>query len=119
MEIAQHYWDRASLLNDRLNAFSWIDPTFLDRVAQKGVAQRGSDWLPIGIKDVQAVAGQPNTKSSLLVSDTPMTESSLFIDRVLSAGFIAMGRTASSELAAALTHRWNRTPLRRDATGFW
>lgn len=121
MEIAQHYWDRASLLNDRLNAFSWIDPTFLDRVAQKGVAQRGSDWLPIGIKDVQAVAGQPNTKSSLLVSDTPMTESSLFIDRVLSAGFIAMGRTASSELAAALTtesvkHGITRNPWHPDAT---
>lgn len=115
-EIAQHYWDRASLLNPTLNAFVWLDPDFLDR------AVRGdSGSLPIGIKDVQAVAGQSNTKSSLLVSDAPLTESSLFIDRVLSAGFNAMGRTASSELAAALTtesvkHGITRNPWHPDAT---
>lgn len=50
-----------------------------------------------------------------------MAESSLFIDRVLSAGFIAMGRTASSELAAALTtesvkHGITRNPWHPDAT---
>jgi len=115
-EIAQHYWDRASRLNDRLNAFSWLDPDFLDRVAEAR-----SDSLPIGIKDIQAVAGQPNTKSSFLVSDAPVTENSLFIDRVLAAGFVAMGRTASSELAAALTtesvkHGITRNPWHPDAT---
>ena len=115
-EIAQHYWDRASRLNGRLNAFSWLDPDFLDRVAQGG-----SDSLPIGIKDVQAVAGQPNTKSSFLVSDAPLTESSLFVERVLSAGFLPMGRTASSELAAALTtesvkHGITRNPWNPEAT---
>ncbi len=116
MEIAQHYWDRATKLNSRLNAFSWLDPDFLDRMAAAG-----SDSLPIGVKDVQAVAGQPNTKSSLLVSDEPLAESSVFIERVLSAGFIPMGRTASSELAAALTtesvkHGVTRNPWHPDAT---
>lgn len=96
-DVAQHYWDRASLLNDRLNAFSWLDPDYLEG------AGGGSASLPIGVKDVQAVAGQPNTKSSFLVSDEPLTESSVFIERVLAAGFQPMGRTASSELAAALT----------------
>ena len=97
-EIAKHYWDRTQLLNSKLNAFSWLDPAFLGRAADAG-----PDALPIGIKDVQAVAGQPNTKSSFLVSDEPLSESSLFIDRVLAAGFVPMGRTASSELASALT----------------
>lgn len=115
-DIARHYWDRASQLNGTLNAFSWLDPTFLDRMAEAG-----PDSLPIGIKDVQAVAGQPNTKSSLLVSDAPLTENSLFIDRVLSAGFIPMGRTASSELASALTtesvkNGVTRNPWHPDAT---
>ena len=115
-EIAQHYWDRALRLNDTINAFSWLDPDFLDRFAR---ADAGS--LPIGIKDVQEVAGQPNTKSSFMVTDTPETKSSLFIDRVLSAGFIAMGRTASSELAAALTteslkHGITKNPWHPDAT---
>jgi amidase len=97
-EIAEHYWQRTQLLNDRLNAFSWLDPAFLDRAVQAG-----PQALPIGIKDVQAVAGQPNTKSSFLISEEPLSKNSLFIDRVLSAGFVAMGRTASSELASALT----------------
>ncbi|MDG2114683.1 MAG: amidase [Actinomycetota bacterium] len=116
LEIAQHYWDRATLLNERLNAFSWLDPGFLQRVADGA-----SDSLPIGVKDVQAVAGQPNTKSSLLVSDEPVTESSLFVERLLAAGFTAMGRTASSELAAALTtesvkNGVTRNPWHPDAT---
>lgn len=116
MEIAQHYWDRAETLNPRLNAFSWLDPDFLARLAEAGPGA-----LPIGIKDVQEVAGQPNTKSSLLVSDAPVAESSLFVERVLSAGFVAMGRTASSELAAALTtesvkHGITRNPWHPDAT---
>ena len=115
-EIAQHYWDRASQLNDNLNAFSWLDPDFPERAAEAGPGS-----LPIGVKDVQAVAGQPNTKSSFLVSDAPMTENSLFIDRILAAGFVAMGRTASSELAAALTtesvkHGITRNPWHPDAT---
>ena len=115
-EIAKHYWDRASQLNERLNAFSWLDPNFLERVAEAD-----ADSLPIGIKDVQAVAGQPNTKSSFLISDDPLTESSLFVERVLSAGFIPMGRTASSELAAALTtesvkHGITRNPWHPEAT---
>jgi len=115
-EIAQHYWDRASSLNGRLNAFSWLDPNFLDNVAQAG-----PDALPIGIKDVQAVAGQPNTKSSFLVSDEPLTENSLFIDRVFAAGFIAMGRTASFDLASApttesLKNGITRNPWHPDAT---
>ncbi|MBT6277681.1 MAG: amidase, partial [Chromatiales bacterium] len=97
-EIAEHYWARAQLLNDRLNAFCWLDPDFLDRATEASPHS-----LPIGIKDVQAVAGQPNTKSSFLISDGPVSENSLFIDRVLAAGFVPMGRTASSELASALT----------------
>ena len=70
---------------------------------------------------MQEVAGQPNTKSSFLVADTPVAESSLFVERVLSAGFVPMGRTASSELASALTteslkHGITRNPWHPDAT---
>tara|TARA_B110000444_G_C18839116_1_gene597809 strand:- start:885 stop:2264 length:1380 start_codon:yes stop_codon:yes gene_type:complete len=115
-EIARHYWDRASRLNETINAFSWLDPDFLDRFAQTD-----ADFLPIGIKDVQDVAGQANTKSSFMVTDTPVEESSLFVERVLAAGFTAMGRTASSELAAALTteslkNGTTRNPWHQDAT---
>ena len=115
-EIAEHYWQRAQQLNDKLNAFSWLDPAFIDRVTQ---AHPHS--LPIGIKDVQDVAGQANTKSSFLVADEPQAESSLFIERVLSAGFVPMGRTASSELASALTtesvkNGITRNPWHPDAT---
>lgn len=115
-EIAQHYWDRASRLNDTINAFSWLDPDFLDRFTQSDAG-----FLPIGIKDVQDVQGQANTKSSFMVTDKPVAESSLFVERVLAAGFMTMGRTASSELAAALTteslkNGTTRNPWHEDAT---
>ncbi len=115
-EIAHHYWNRTLRLNDRLNAFSWLDPDFLTHSDHPCF-----NSLPIGIKDVQEVAGQPNTKSSFMVSGEPVAQNSLFIDRVLSAGFVAMGRTASSELAAALTteslkHGTTINPWHEDVT---
>jgi len=109
LEVARFYRDRVDRLNDRLNAIVWLDDAFLDR-AERAIRELadGRDLppffgVPIAVKDVQNVAGQPNTKSSLAVTDTPQEHGDLFVERLLAAGFTPIGRSASSELAATPT----------------
>lgn len=109
LEVARFYLDRIDRLNPWLNAIVWRDETFLERAEQATrIRTTATDLppffgVPLVVKDVQNVAGQPNTKSSLALSDAPQPVSDLFIERLLAAGFIPIGRSSSSELAASLS----------------
>ncbi len=106
LQVGEFYYSRMLRLNPHLNAMASLEDDFLER-AEMATAEmgRGGDLppffgVPIAIKDVQNVKGQPNTKSSWAVSGAPQRESDIFIERLLEAGFIPIGRTTSSELAA-------------------
>lgn len=108
IRVAEFYLERVERYHDRLGAIVWRDESLLARAAQATERlRRGGDLppflgVPLAIKDVQNVAGQPNSKSSLALSDAPQPEGDLFIERLLAAGFLPIGRSASSELAAGL-----------------
>lgn len=106
VEVASFYLERIDRLDPRLNAVIDRDPGTLDLAADADRAVAVGEPLPpfhgvpILIKDVQNQEGRPNTKSSLAVSSAPQPRSDIFIERLLAAGFIPLGRSASSELAA-------------------
>jgi amidase len=53
--------------------------------------------VPIPVKELTPVAGQPCTFGSLGVSDTPRDHSELVVDRLVGAGFILFGRSNAPE----------------------
>jgi amidase len=107
-EVSRRFRSRIERIDPYLRSFVWFDEAFLDRAARADeiLAMGGPIppffGVPIAIKDVQNVAGQPNSKSSLAVSNEHQEQSDLFIERLLSAGLSPIGRTAASELAAGL-----------------
>lgn len=105
VEVARHYLDRIEADDGRINAFVWRND---DQVlaAAKAVDDRiaAGDPLPpfagvpMPIKDLSSVAGQPNTRGSAGMSDAPQAQNDLVVDRILAAGFLPMGRTNTPEL---------------------
>src|SRR6185437_9533418 len=63
--------------------------------------------VPIPVKDLTQVEGQPATYGSLGMSDVPRSRTEPVITRLLDAGFLLMGRTNTPE-AGLLTTTDNR-----------
>ncbi|GAA0983819.1 amidase [Acrocarpospora macrocephala] len=107
VEVAEFYLDRIERHNPALNAIIWRnDEEVLEQARRVERALRDSEdrlppfaGVPMPIKDVVSVAGQPNTFGSTAFSDAPQLENDLIVDRILAAGFIPMGRTNTPEAA--------------------
>lgn len=110
VEVGRFYLDRVDRHNPQLNAFIWRDDESFLAAAREAEHQvmHGADLgpfhgVPLAIKDVHGVKGQPNVRGSWAVSDEPCAESDLIIERFVDAGFLPFGRTAIPELASGLT----------------
>lgn len=110
VEVARTFLDRIDRYNPDLNAIVWRDDdAYL--AAARHAEQRlmsGADvgpfhGVPLAVKDVHAVQGQPNVRGSWAVSDEPCTEHDLLIERFFESGFLQIARTAIPELASSLT----------------
>jgi amidase len=104
VEIVDTYLDRIERHNPAVNAIVWLDAEASRTAAADAEAavMRGDDLgplhgIPIPIKDLHSAAGQPNTMSSLGVSDAPQAETDPDIQTLLDAGAILLGRTNSPE----------------------
>lgn len=105
VEVADLYLDRIDRFNDEINAIVWRNDEQV-RAAAKAAerAVLAGDELgpfhgvPIPIKDLTMVAGQPSTMGSLGVSDRPREQSELVVESLVDAGFILMGRSNSPEM---------------------
>ena len=91
-------------LDPILNALAWRnDEDALANAAEADAAVRdGRDLgafhgVPIPIKKLTEVAGQPRTLGSLGVSDAPRQRDDLVVSRLRQAGFVLFGRTNSPE----------------------
>ncbi len=114
---------RIDAVNPKLNAVIWrndeqalAQAEMLD--ARLAGARASGESLPaflgvpIPIKDLASVAGQPNTLSSRAVSETPRGESDLSVQALLDAGFVLLGRTNSPEMGpmtVSENQRWGVT----------
>ncbi len=121
VEVAEFYIDRIDTFNPQLNAFTWQDHDRLLADAREAERLLMTDaevgrfhGVPLAIKDVHSVAGQPCVKGSWALSDAPAPENDLVIDRFLAAGFLPLGRTAVPELAGSVTCESERFGITRN-----
>jgi amidase len=107
VEVAQTYLDRIERLNPAVNAVVWMDVDAVhaaaaraERAVLDGSPLGPLHGVPIPIKDLNSVAGQPNTSSSLAIRDSPATETDPDVQLLFDAGAIALGRSNSPEFGA-------------------
>lgn len=105
VEIVDAYLARIDRHDAEINALVWRDDEVVRaaaKAAEKAVVD-GSDLgafhgVPIPVKDLTRVDGQPATYGSSGVSDAPRSGNEPVVDRLLDAGFLLMGRTNSPEM---------------------
>jgi amidase len=130
LEVLDACLARVDAANPALNAVIWRNDDEA-RAEARALAERiasGADDLPpfagvpLPIKDLLAVAGQPLTLGSPGASDEPSRQSEIVAERLVDAGFVLTGRTNTPEFGSitvtenlrygATRNPWNtaRTP---------
>lgn len=104
-EVVDLYLGRIDHYNGELNAFAWQSSEQVRDAAKAATraVTTGEDLgpfhgVPLPIKDLTSVAGQPNTMGSLGFPNAPRQGNELVVDRFLDSGCILMGRTNSPEM---------------------
>jgi Asp-tRNA(Asn)/Glu-tRNA(Gln) amidotransferase A subunit family amidase len=88
----------AAIAASDLNAFSHIDAEGARAAAAAADVARPFGGLPVGIKQLEPVAGWPYTKGSLVFADRVAPYTSVHVDRLLGrGGAVGVGLTTSSE----------------------
>lgn len=71
-----------------------------DTLRAAGIVRSPLEGLPVSVKDLFDIAGQPTTAGSVLLKNAPpATRNALVIDRLIAAGAIIVGRTNMTEFA--------------------
>jgi amidase len=117
-EVADFYLDRVDALNPAINAIVWMDVDDVKRrarIADERIAAgtaRPFEGVPLPIKDLTPVKGQPYTLSSLAVDAEPADANEVTVDILEDAGFVLFGRSNSPEfgpLTVSENQRWGKT----------
>jgi aspartyl-tRNA(Asn)/glutamyl-tRNA(Gln) amidotransferase subunit A len=88
----------AAIANSDLNCFSYLDPERALDAARRADPSLPFGGLPVGIKELEPVAGWPQTEGSLVFKDRVATETSTIVERLLGAGgAVPVGLTTASE----------------------
>ena len=105
-ELMQAVIDRTKAVDDRVKAFNSHDEEDAllqakasDERRQRGKARGPLDGIPIGIKDVLAVKGQPLTCSSRMLERFVSPYDATCIERLRSSGAVLWGRLNMDEFA--------------------
>ena len=118
VEAAEFFLDRVDVLNPDINAIVWLDRDDVRRRAEAADARvatgnaRPFEGVPIPIKDLTPVRGQPYTASSLALDPDPADANEVTVDLIEDAGFVLFGRSNSPEfgpLTVSENQRWGKT----------
>jgi len=104
-EVTEHAIARIEALNPTLNAFvAWdgddalAQADAIDARVAAGEAIGPLAGVPVGVKDLEGVAGYTTSfGSALSADDPPATEDSLHVARLRAAGAVIMGKTNTPE----------------------
>jgi aspartyl-tRNA(Asn)/glutamyl-tRNA(Gln) amidotransferase subunit A len=81
-----------------LNAFAFLDRDRAYHAVANADVQMPFGGVPVGIKELEAVAGWPATEASLVFRDRVATETSTLVERLLGrGGAVPVGMTTASE----------------------
>ena len=127
-DVAEAALERIERLNPALNAFVFVDPERARAVADdvdRRVAA-GDDpgplaGVPLGIKELEPVEGWPDTRATTVYRDRLGTTTTTMTSRLLAAGAVPVGLTASPEIGhlpytCSVLHGPTRNPWDRDRT---
>ncbi len=87
----------AAIERSELNAFSFLDPEAARDAARDADVSQPWGGVPLGIKELDAVAGWPATEASIPLRDEIADADSTKVTRLRAAGAIPFGLTTSSE----------------------
>ncbi len=108
ISLLEHHLARIDRENETLGAFVFLDP---DRARERAGAiddqiARGEDpgplaGLPLGVKCLEDVTGWPHTMAAKVFADRVATTTSTHVQRLVAAGAVPVGLTASPEMGSA------------------
>jgi amidase len=113
VELLEAVIARADKVDDTVNALCHrFDERALEQARQaearymgKGDAPRPLEGIPMGVKEEEAVAGEPWTQGSLIYEHEIAKHNSPFAERILESGAIIHARTTAPEFSCAgFTH---------------
>ena len=112
-DLLDQFLARVERFNDELNAFCFLDVEGARRRAGEidAAVARGEDpgvWagVPMGVKELVAVEGWPDTHASLLYKDVIADHTATEAARLQAAGAVLVGLTTSPEFGST---NWTRT----------
>jgi len=108
-EVTQAVLDRAQEVGDRLNPFSAIlaSPALTEADRADDARRTSGDalpplWgLPVAIKDLTPMAGQPWTAGSMAFRNRVASQDAIIVERLRAAGAIIVARTTTPEFASS------------------
>ena len=120
-QIVTSYLNRIKSVNDKLNAFIFIDEKkainnaiAIDKLLKSGVDLGPLMGLPVAIKDICSVNNMPTTNGSIVNSDDITGKEGSLVKRLKELGCVVIGKTHTVEFALGATglnkHRgtpWN------------
>jgi len=127
-DVLEHHLERIERLNPDLNAFVFLDADRARRVAAAIDAQVDAGenpgplaGVPLGIKELESVEGWPDTRASVVFRDRVGTATTVMSSRLLAAGAVPVGLTASPEWGLLFftnsnLHGVTRNPWKLDRT---
>jgi Asp-tRNA(Asn)/Glu-tRNA(Gln) amidotransferase A subunit family amidase len=87
----------AAIEASEINAFSFVDPDGARSAAAAADPSLPFGGLPLGIKELEHVAGWPATEASLAFRDRIGTHTATMVERLETAGVAKVGMTTASE----------------------
>jgi Asp-tRNA(Asn)/Glu-tRNA(Gln) amidotransferase A subunit family amidase len=111
----------AAIERSELNAVIFVDEERARATAASADPRLPFGGVPVGIKELDRVAGWPQTEASLVLKDRIGTYDSTMLSRLKRAGIVPVGQTAASEfgginLTYTRLHGATRNPWRIDRT---
>jgi len=111
VELLDATLGRIGAVNGRVNAFTHIFATEARQQAETAArawatqSARPLEGIPVAVKDESSIAGQVTTNGSLLWKDNVATTTSPANQRLIDAGAIIIGRTATPEFSMEIVTR--------------
>jgi aspartyl-tRNA(Asn)/glutamyl-tRNA(Gln) amidotransferase subunit A len=123
VDLLDAFLERVEKFNEELNAFCFleVEQARTQAAAIDAAVARGEDpgvWagVPMGVKELVAVEGWPDTHGSMLFKDTIADHTATEAARLRDAGAVLVGLTTSPEFGST---NWTRTYLHGTTRNPW
>jgi Asp-tRNA(Asn)/Glu-tRNA(Gln) amidotransferase A subunit family amidase len=104
----------AAIESSELNAFSFLDTDAAHDAAARVDVAAPLGGVPIGVKELDSVAGWPYTQASVPLKDCVASHDSTLVSRLRDAGAVLVGLTTSSEFGGVNLTRTNLNGVTRN-----